>query len=64
MKKWVAITIFALAIFAAVVGIAYRRQILTEDQRLNLGRYYLSSETRAILNRSDKFVLLSVDPTP
>ena len=63
-KKWVAILSAAVVIWAAVVWIAYRRQILSEEDRQSWERYYLSSATRAILDGSEKFVLLSVDPTP
>lgn len=44
--------------------IVHRRQIHSEEERQGWGRYYLSNETRAILERSEKFVFVSVDPTP
>jgi hypothetical protein len=53
-----------LGIFTVIVVTAYRRQLHTEEERESWGRYYLSSDTRAILNGGEKFVLLSVDPVP
>jgi hypothetical protein len=47
-----------------VVAIVHRRQIHSEEERQGWGRYFLSSETRAILDGSEQFVLVSVDPTP
>jgi hypothetical protein len=63
-KKWVAIISAAVLIWAAVVAIVYRRKIYSEEERQSWERYYLSSEIRALLDRSEKFVLVSTDPIP
>src|SRR5690348_11630094 len=63
MKKWAAILCAALVIWAAVVAIVYRRKSSSEEERRSWNEHYhLSSETRAILEGSEKFALLSVDP--
>jgi hypothetical protein len=64
MKKWAWIVCAAIMIWVAVVVIAYRRNIHSKEQRQRWERYYLASETRAILDGSEKFVLISVDPVP
>jgi hypothetical protein len=64
IKKWVVIVFAAVVVWAAVVAIVYRRKIYSEGERRSWERYYLSSATRAILEGSEKFVLVSVDPTP
>jgi len=64
IKKWVAIISTVVVVWVAVVVIVHRRQIYSEKEREDWGRYFLSSETRAILERSENFVFVSVDPTP
>jgi hypothetical protein len=64
VKKSVAIVCAAVVVWAAVVTIVYRRKIYGEVERRSWERYYLSSETRAMLNGSEQFIFLSVNPIP
>jgi hypothetical protein len=64
VKKWLVIVFAAVVMWFAIVVIVHRRQIHSEEERRGWGRYYLSAETRAILDGSEKFAFVSVDPTP
>lgn len=64
MRKWAAIAAAAIVIWAAVLAICYRRQIFSDKERQSWERYYLSAEIRVVLDGSNEFVLLSVDPIP
>jgi hypothetical protein len=62
MKKWVLITCTIGALWLIVFAILNRRQTPHEDSAYE--HPVLSKATRAILDGSEKFVLVSIDPKP
>jgi hypothetical protein len=62
MKKWVAIVCVALGAWLIAFTVFNRRQTPSEDSPYN--HPALTKETRAILDGSESFVLVSIDPTP
>jgi hypothetical protein len=62
VKKWVAIVCVALGAWLIAFAVFNRRQTPHEDSPYK--HPALSKETRAILDGSEKFILLSIDPTP
>jgi len=61
-KKWAAIVCVALGAWLIAFAVFNRRQTPHEDSPYE--HPALSKATRAILNNSEKFILLSIDPTP
>jgi hypothetical protein len=62
VKKWVAITCVAAGAWLIAFAVFDRRQTPSEDSPY--AHPALSKETRAILDSSESFVLVSIDPTP
>ena len=62
VKKWVAIVCVAVGAWLIAFTVFNRRQTPSADSPYK--HPALSKETRAILDGSDKFVLVSIDPTP
>lgn len=62
MKKWAVIVCIALGAWLIVFAVFNRRQTPSEDSPYN--HPALSKETRAILDTSESFVLVSIDRTP
>lgn len=61
-KKWVAIICVAAGAWLIAFAVFSRRQTPSEDSPYK--HPALSKETRAILDSSESFVLVSIDPTP
>jgi hypothetical protein len=62
MKKWMGIVCVALGAWLIAFVILDRRQTPSEDSHYK--HPALSKATRAILDDSDKFILVSIDPMP
>jgi hypothetical protein len=62
LQKWVVVICVALGAWLIVFAVLNRRQTPSEDSPYK--HPALSKATRAILDGSEKFVLVSLDPTP